>query len=78
MGDLLPLYRDVYIYYELDYATKTNNLEDSKQALIEESVNQARKNLPIGEIVSEQTKTNIMADTLYAITTITVNGIIND
>lgn len=78
VGDLLPLYRDVYIYYELDYATKTNNLEDCKQALIEESVNQARKNLPIGEIVSEQTKTNIMADTLYAITTITVNGIIND
>ena len=78
VGDLLPLSRDVYTYYELDYVTKTNNFEKEKQSLIEKSVYQARKDLPIGEILSEETITKIVEDKMYAITTIKVNGIIND
>ena len=46
--------------------------------IIEKSVKQARQNLPIGEILSEETKTQIVEDTMFAITTIKVNGIIND
>lgn len=78
VGDLLPLSRDVYTYYELDYVTKTNNFEEEKQSLIEKSKLEARKNLPIGDILSEETITKIIEDKMYAITTIKVNGIIND
>lgn len=78
VGDLLPLSRDVCVYHELVYVTKTNNFEECKQQLKDKSINEAHKNLPIGEILSEETKTKIVEDKMYAITTIKVNGIIND
>ena len=60
------------------YETKINNLEECKQELIEKSVKQARENIPIGEILSEETNMQIVEDKMYAVTTIKVNGIIND
>ena len=78
VGDLLPFSRDVCIYYELTYSTKTNNFDECKQSLIQQSINKARKNLPIGKILSEETSTKVVEDKMFAITTIKVNGIIND
>ena len=78
VGDLLPLSRDVYTYYQLDYFTITNNLEECKQELIEKSIAQARENLPIGNIINEETQTSVVNDTMFAITTIKISGIIND
>jgi len=78
VGNLLPFTRDVCTYYELAYTTKTNNFEECKQNLIDKSIRQAKENLVVGEILSEETITTIVEDKMYAITTIKVNGIIND
>ena len=51
-------------------------LKKKKQYLIDESVKKAYQNLPVGEILSENTQINIINDTMFAITTITVNGLI--
>ena len=76
ISDLIPLKREVIVCYELAETQITNNFEEKKQSLIEESVKIAYSNLPVGEILSENTKTNIINDTMFAITTITVYGII--
>ena len=77
ISNIVPLNRDVLTFYELSYATKINDLTKTAE-LEEKSKQQAYKNLPVGEIISEQTTSNIVNDTLYAITTVSVLGIIND
>lgn len=78
IGNIIPFSRDVYTYYELTYSTKTNNFDECKQELIEKSIKEARKIAPVGEIVKEETSTSIVEDKMYAVTTIILNGIIND
>lgn len=78
ISSIVPLKREVSTFYELAYETKQNDLNAEKEALIEKSKQQAYNNLPVGKILNEQTSTNIVNDTLYAITTISVLGIIND
>ena len=78
IGDILPFSRDILTYYELIGKTKINNFEEEKPKLIEKSKNLAYKDLPIGEIEEESTHTTIVNDTMFAITNITILGIIND
>lgn len=76
ISDLIPLKRDVCICYELEEIEVTNNLNDEKQNLIDESVSKAKQMQPVGKILSENTDTSIVNNTLFAVTTITVLGII--
>ena len=78
IGDVIPFSRDVLTYYELVKETKINNFENEKPKLIENSKSLAYKDLPIGEILEENTYTTIVNDTMFAITNITILGIIHD
>jgi len=78
VGELLPFTRDVITYYELAYSTVEHNLEEEKQDLIEKSQQQAYQNLPAGKILKEETKTSLQKNILYAVTTLTIYGNIND
>ena len=71
---LLPLNRDVCVHYELIKTEIINDFESEKQKLIEESKKRAYENLPVGEILSEDTKTSVIDNTMFAITTITICG----
>lgn len=77
ISNIVPLNRDVITFHELNYATKINDLTKTAE-LEEKSKQQAYNNLPVGEIISEQTSSSVVNDTLYAITTVSVLGIIND
>ena len=78
VSDLLPFSRDVYKFYELKLETITHDFENEKEKLIEKSQNQARLNMPSGELINEETTTSIVGDKLYACTTLTILGTIND
>lgn len=77
ISDLLPLNRDVYVYYELKNSLVTHDFSKEKQSLVERSKTEAKQDLPTGEVISETTSTNIVGDTMYACTTITIKGLIN-
>ena len=47
-----------------------------KATLIEKSKENAYKILPAGKILSEKTETSIVCEVMYAVTTITVVGVI--
>ena len=74
ISDVLPLNRDVYVQYELIKSEIFNDFEKEKQKLIDESIDKAYEKLPVGKILKETTETNIIADKMFAITTITVYG----
>lgn len=74
---LIPLTRDVYTFYELDYKTITHDFEKEKEELEENSKLLAYKNLPIGKILNEETKTSIVGEKMFACTTLVVVGNIN-
>ncbi len=74
ISDILPLNRDVCVYYELAATEVINDFEKEKQKLIDESINNAYKTLPIGQIINEKTETTVFNDTMFAITTITIYG----
>ena len=77
ISSIVPLNRDVYICYELKYVTRLNDLTNTEE-VEEKSKLQAYKGLPVGKILSENTNSSVVDDTLHAITTITVLGTIND
>lgn len=76
ISDILPLNRDVITYYELVEREVLRDFEKEKQGLIDKSIALAYQNLPIGKILSENTQTSIVDDSMFAITTITIYGII--
>ena len=76
ISDILPLNRDVIVHYELIEQEVVNDFDKEKQSLIEKSIEEANNKLPVGEILSENTETTVLNDKMFAITTITVFGII--
>lgn len=78
ISDLLPLNRDVYVHYELKKVQIEHDFEEEKSQLLEKSKNLACKSLPSGEILNETNETSVIGDTMFACTTITVLGVIND
>lgn len=74
ISDVLPLNRDVFVHYELIETEIINDFEKEKQNLINNSVEQAYQQIVAGKILNETTKTSIVNDTLFAITTITIYG----
>ncbi|MBO5955040.1 MAG: sporulation protein YqfD [Clostridia bacterium] len=77
ISDLLPLNRDVCVFYELTPTEIEHDFEKEKQNLVSESEKKAYEKLPVGEILNETTETTIVENTLVAITTITIFGMIN-
>ena len=77
ISSILPLNRDVYAYYELKTSVIEHNFETEKANLIEKSQDNAKKNLPAGEILSQNTNTTIIGDTMIACTTIKMKGLIS-
>ena len=76
ISDILPLNRDVIVFYELTETEVLNDFDKEKQNLIDQSVATAYKELPVGEILNETTQTTIIENKMIAITTITIFGII--
>lgn len=77
VSDLIPLTRDVYVYHELERQTIGRDFALEEANLIQKSKDIAYKSLPVGDILSEKSETSIIEDTMYAVTTIQVLGIIN-
>ena len=77
VSDILPLNRDVVVCFELKQIEVENDFEKEKQTLIDASIKEAYENLPVGEILSEESKTTVHNNTMYATTTITLYGEIN-
>ncbi len=78
VGSLLPLKRKKKVYYELNSEKKDNDFNLIKDELLLSSLSDAQSHLPYGDIREENSYTYINNDTMYAITTITIFGIIND
>jgi len=78
VSDLVPLAREVHIFYELQETEIENNLAEKQQNNEELSLNLARKNLVSGQILNENTTSHYLEDRLISISTITVLGSIND
>lgn len=76
ISGLIPLNRDVIVYHELELTKIEHDLEQERENFAQISIKEAKKDLPIGEILSEKTETTIVNDVLYAITTITIYGAI--
>lgn len=74
---LIPFSREVTTFYEMEYQQVSYDFSKEKDTLIEKSKTLAYRNLPIGEILSESSKTNILGDKMFAFTNIKVLGIIN-
>ena len=76
---LVPFSRDVIVYYELSYVEITHDFDLEKDDLIESSRLGAYEMLPsYTKIIDEHTEINVVSDSMYASTTITVEGVIND
>ena len=76
--DLLPLNRDVLIYYELTTAIKQHDFSLERDALIEKSKQEAESMLPPHESrLSTSTKVVELADSMFALTTVCLIGYIN-
>lgn len=76
---LVPFSRDVTIYYELSPVEITHDLDDERDSLIESSRAGAYELLPTyTKMIDEHTKVALVSDALYATTSITVEGVIND
>lgn len=78
VSSLIPFSRQVECYYQLKTEKITNDFALKKQALIDDSIKKAQQKLPIGKILSTDTKLIEEQDKMLAITKITVQGIIND
>ncbi len=79
VSDLVPLKREVIKYYELETREITHDFDAEKQSLIERSRLEAENNLiDYTTRLDEKTEVNIVLDTMYACTTITLQGLIND
>ena len=78
ISNLLPFNRDVVVYKELSLVDVEHDFNAEKDVLIQNCKDKAYQNLPTGNILTEETKSCIVGDTMYAITTIKILGIIND
>lgn len=76
ISDLVPLKREVCVYYELELQSIERDFDLEQEALKIKSQEKAYKNLPVGEILSEKSEIAIVEDTMFALTTISVYGII--
>jgi hypothetical protein len=74
ISDVLPLYRDVCVHYELIETEVVNDFNIEKQGLIDKSVNLAYELLPVGKVLNELTTTNIINERMIAVTTIIIYG----
>lgn len=77
ISSILPLNRDVCVFYELKTSEIINDFEKGKESLVKKSQKEARNSLPLGEILNETTNTTIIDDTMIACTTIKMKGLIN-
>lgn len=76
---LIPLSRDVIVYYELAPVEILHDFDAGKDDLIEKSRTGAYDLLPAyTRMIDEQTSVSVLDDTMYATTIITIEGIIND
>ena len=79
VSSLIPLTRDVVVYHELKQVEKTYNFDEEKENLKQKSVDLAYQNLPIyQEMLSEETDISIIDNKMFAITTLTITGVIHD
>ncbi len=79
ISDLVPFSRDVVTYYELATSEITHDFSIEKDSLIARSVDNARSKIPPNSTKKdEKTELTTINDTMYACTTITVRGLIND
>ena len=78
VSDLVPLVREVCVFYELQETEIENNLTEKQKENEDLSLNVARQNLVTGEILSENTTSHFLEDRLISVSTITVLGNIND
>ena len=77
VSDLIPLSRDVEIYYELEESVVEHNFEQEKLWLEDKCKKQSYEGIPQGEIVAEKTNTITTQDKMITTTEITLNGILN-
>lgn len=76
--DLVPINRDVIVYYELTTAIKDHDFSAERDALIERSKAEAELMLPSHEArLSTNTKVVEIEDSMFAITTVCLYGFIN-
>jgi sporulation protein YqfD len=78
VSGLVPLIREVSVFYELKPIQVENNLAEKKVEVERNSLNLAIKSLLAGEILEENTFSHLSEDKLISISTITLLGIIND
>ncbi len=78
MSDILPLKRLVTVYYELTTQSIEHDFDAERDALIAESKEQAYSLTPDDTYFqTETTETEIVGDTMYAITVLTLYGRLN-
>ena len=79
VSKLIPLSRDVKVYYELTEKEVVHDFEQEKEELISKSQIKAREKLsPNTKNIIEDTEITIANDTMFATTTIIYEGVIND
>ena len=79
VSDLIPFKRQKVVFYELSSTEITHNFEKEKEDLEQKSYANAQKLLPINyKLIEEKTISTIVEDVMYATTTFTINGIINN
>ena len=76
---LVPLTRDIVIFEELKQVEIEHDFEQEKQALINKSITLANQNVPNSSTKKNQTtQLSFVGNKMFAITTITLNGVIHD
>ena len=79
VSNLLPIKRKITCFYELAPSVVEHDLQAEKQAVIEKSQQDAKNKIPQDlEVCDEQIQTQIVNDCLFAYTTLTLQGRIND
>ena len=74
ISGLIPLNRDVIVYYELKTQKIEHDFELEREELVKKCKDQAYKELPVGEILRDNSTTTIVDNSMFAITTIEVYG----
>lgn len=79
VSKILPFKRTATCYYELGFVTVTHDLEQEKQIQLEQSRQQAEQKLPNDYVLIDTvSRAEIIDDTLFAYTKLTIKGQIND
>lgn len=79
VSNLLPIKRKITCFYELTPTVVEHDLQAEKQPTIEKSQQDAKNKIPQGmQVYDTQTQTQIVGDSLFAYTTLTLQGRIND